>query len=388
MRTPTHPAAVLFLVFFASQSGLVALTPTLPDIATTFGVPTAAVGTLRLGSSIAGGLAALGLATVLRGVPVRAQLAGGLALVGGASVAGALAPSLVLMAVAQLFVGAGIAACVTGAMTAAGDWVAPERRGHALAWAMIGPPMAWIVGMPAAGALAELDWRLACAAVPGVSAFIAGAALLAALPRLPRPTVAEQERATTRFDRAIARYATGETLAYGAWSGALIYSGALLRESHGTSLSTVGLLLGCAAAAYLPGTFVGRRWAGSEPGRLLVRSTFAGAVLVAAFGTVRPGVVTSMVLFCALSFVMSTRMFAGGALAVNAAADRRAAMASARSGAMQVGYVLGAAAGMAALPLGGYGALGIALAALLLLAAAAQPAGRPRGVPALAPAPA
>ena len=47
LRSAAGPSAVLFACLFASQSGLLVLSPILPDVAREFGVSNAAVGQLR-----------------------------------------------------------------------------------------------------------------------------------------------------------------------------------------------------------------------------------------------------------------------------------------------------------------------------------------------------
>ena len=53
---------MLFLCLFASQAGMLVLSPILPDIAREFGVSTAAAGQLRAISGATGGLVAIALA--------------------------------------------------------------------------------------------------------------------------------------------------------------------------------------------------------------------------------------------------------------------------------------------------------------------------------------
>ena len=57
----------------------------------------------------------------------------------------------------------------------------------------------------------------------------------------------------------VARFTAGELLANAAWAGVLTYSGSLLIESYSASRGLVSAGLGIAAAAMVPGTFVGRR---------------------------------------------------------------------------------------------------------------------------------
>ena len=62
-RTPLNrPSLVLFVCLFASQAGLLVLSPMLPDVAREFGVSTATAGQLRAMSGATGGVTAILLA--------------------------------------------------------------------------------------------------------------------------------------------------------------------------------------------------------------------------------------------------------------------------------------------------------------------------------------
>jgi predicted MFS family arabinose efflux permease len=64
------------------------------------------------------------------------------------------------------------------------------------------------------------------------------------------------------------------------------------------------------------------------------------------------------------------RTIAGSAFGLDAAPDQRVAVMGLRAAAVQFGYLLGAAAGGAALAAGGYGLLGATIAVLFLLGVA------------------
>src|SRR5204863_1562530 len=131
----------------------------------------------------------------------------------------------------RLLVGVGIAAAF--------EWPAPARRPHVLAWAIVGMPAAWIVGMPVLGALTDDGWRLAWIAVPAVAA-VGALALVRTRPR---------DEGSRRMGGAVgawrrpdvARFAFGELLANAAWASVLTYSGALLLESYSISAAVAAL---------------------------------------------------------------------------------------------------------------------------------------------------
>lgn len=373
-------SAVLFVCLFAAQSAFLVLGPILPAVADEFETSSAAAGQLRTFSGIAGGVTALALAAVARRVRLVDLLSAGLWLLLLASVASALAPSFAILAIAQLAIGVGIAILLSGAVAAAAEWTPPETRSRVLAWALVGQPAAWVVGMPAIGIVAGLGWRYAWLSVPAV----ASATALFAL-RLQRgvaaPTGPPPVARPAGYDRAVAGWALGELLAYAGWSGLLVYSGALLLESYETSPATCGLLLGIGAAAYFPGAFLARRWVDRHSRRMLIVLGLALSVSVACFGTIRPGLGYSAVVFAMAVFVAGARTLAGSTHGLTLASGGRVTVTSIRAAATQFGNLLGVGLGGAALAAGGYDALGLVLASLLALAVVPHVAlqGHPEG---------
>jgi predicted MFS family arabinose efflux permease len=76
----------------------------------------------------------------------------------------------------------------------------------------------------------------------------------------------------------------------------------------------------------------------------------------------------SIGLFSLLSFFAGGRTLAGSARSLHLAPALRLGVTGVRTGALQLGYFVGAAVGGAALGAGGYTGLGIALGALFLAA--------------------
>ena len=236
-----RPSPVVFLCLFASQAAMLVLSPILPEIAREFGVSTPAAGQLRSISGAVGGLTAIALAIAPRRPGLRELLSAGALLVALGSALSAAAPGFAVLAVAQGVLGAGVGLLVAVGIAAAGEWAAPERRAHVLAWAIVGMPAAWIAGMPVVGLVADVDWRAAWA-VPMVVALVTLAAV-----RLRPPDPASHRRgqdvgAWRRPD--VARFAAGELLANAAWASVLTYSGALLLGSYDLSPAVVALGLG------------------------------------------------------------------------------------------------------------------------------------------------
>src|SRR5215217_1990063 len=190
-----HPSLVLFACLFASQSGLLVLSPILVDVAREFDVSTATAGQLRSISGATGGVTALVLATAARRPGLRELLSLGAALVAVGSGLSATAPSFTVLAAAQAVLGVGIGLLVAVGIAAAGDWTAPPERPHVLAWAIAGMPAAWIAGMPVIGAVADSGWRPAWIAVPGAAGLLALTTTAAS--RSPRTSAVPRGRRST-----------------------------------------------------------------------------------------------------------------------------------------------------------------------------------------------
>jgi DHA1 family inner membrane transport protein len=367
LRSLGHPSLVLFACLFASQSGLLVLSPILVDVARGFDVSTATAGQLRSISGAMGGVTALLLATAARRPGLRALLSLGAALLALASALSAAAPSFVVLAAAQAVLGVGTGLLVAVGIAAAGEWPAPAHRPQVLAWAIAGMPAAWIVGMPVVGAVADSGWRAAWIAVPTAAGLIALALVRLRPPDAPSRRSCAAVAAWRRPD--VARFAAGELLANAAWASVLTYSGALLLESYAISPAVVALALGLMATAMLPGTFTARRrTAGATPRLLAGLTAFQGAAVIA-LGALRIGIAVTLALLAVMAFVNGRRSMFASALGMDTAPEDRIAVMSMRAAANQLGYLLGAAAGGLALALGGFLGLGLALAALFLTAA-------------------
>jgi predicted MFS family arabinose efflux permease len=365
-RLVRHPIPVLFLSLFAAQAGFLVLAPILPAVAHDLGVSTAAAGQLRTVSGLAGGITAIALTFLGGGAGPRRLLALGLLCMAGASIASALAPSFAVLALAQVPLGVAFSLLLSSGVAAVADWAPPEQRARVLAWTLNGQPAAWVAGMPVIGLVSDLGWRWAWIAVPLAASALA---LVCVAARPADPPQAPPERGgRMAADPAVVRWAIGELLASAAWFGTLVFVGALLLDAYPVSPALVGLLLGIAAAAYIPGTLVMRRWVDGHARTLLVVLGTTLAVGVATFGFVRPSVWGSTALFAVLLFLQGGRMLAGSALGLQVASGRNVAIMGVRTAAAQFGGLAGVGLGGVALAWGGFGALGLLLGGLFALA--------------------
>jgi DHA1 family inner membrane transport protein len=356
---------VLFLAFFASQAGVLVLSPILSEIADEFGVSVAEAGQLRILAAPLAALAALAAGRLLVRVSPRALLAAGCALLALGSTASAAAPSLLVLGLAQAPMWVGIAMLLTAGVAATSSWSAPERRTRVVAHALAGPPAAWIVGMPVIGLVAEIHWRLAFLAFPLPAALLAGLAL-ATCPA-DHPISGTETSLRSLLRRADARrWALGELLANSAWAGTLVFSGALLTEKYGMSTAATGVALAAIAIAYLAGNQRAGSLVGEHAKRTMLACSLGAALLVALTWAFTPAVALTLAVFAASGALVAARTVAGTVYGFEAAGDLGREVGTARAVTTQLGYLLGALAGGAALALGGFALLGVVFGGLFV----------------------
>jgi len=376
--SPRRAAALLFSCVLAAQSGQLALTPVLTDAAHTFSLTTAEAGQIRTVAAAFAAVAALAAGAASARVSLRTLLSVGLALVFVGSSLSLTASSVPALAVGQSLTGAASSVVLAAGVAAAAAWSDDADRARVVAWTLVGAPAAWVVAMPLIGVVGTVSWRLAFAVPVAVAAATAVALRLAPAGR------ASQAGSGLRpmlSDRALRRWATGELLSYAAWSGVLVYAGALLVESYAASHTAVGVALGAGAAAYIPGTFAARRVAAERARALLATAGILLAVSVLGFGILRFGTTFSAVGFGVLCFLSGARTYLGSAAGLDLGRGEHASAMSLRAAAAQIGWIVGSATGGAALAGGGYPTLGLVLAMLFTAGALVQglPVRRRRG---------
>lgn len=386
METRTPPAttggyravgAVLFLCLFAAQAGAIALSPVLVEVSRDLDVSTAAAGQLRTIAGLVAGVTALAVGRFGSRVGLGRQLLAGSILLALGSLLSAAAPGIGLLAVAQAPVGAGIGMLTTASSLAPAEWVPSEQRPAVLSRALMGQPWAWIVGMPLLGFAGEASWRYAWLAFPLAAAVLAAAAVSGRRGAPPVQAPPAQLREALAAPQ-VGRWLTAEVLANTAWAGTLVYAGALLVESYGTSAATTGLLLAIGAGASVSGNVALRRLAGGEPRRWLVGLALALAVVTATFDAFRPSPVVSTTLFAVAAFAAAGRTLLSGVYGLSLAPAFRPAAMSMRAASLQFGYFTGSLAAGTAFALGGDVACGATTGALFAAAALVlvRPAGR------------
>jgi DHA1 family inner membrane transport protein len=360
-------AATLALCLAASQAALLILTPILSTVAADLGVSTATAGQLRTISGLTAGVTAIVSGLAAARIGLRELLAVGLGMVAFGSAVSAAAPNFAVLAAAQVPIGVGVGLSYSAAVAAVAEWSRPEERSRVLALALLGPPLAWVVGMPLGGAAGEVSWRLSWIVVPIVLA-VAGLAALTRREATPPAELRAGLRTVLR-QTGVVRWSLGELLAYSAWLGVLLFIGALFVGSHDLSVGATGLVLGLAAVMYIPGNLVFRRKVDEHGRGLLISLAVACAAVTLAVFAVRPNAWVSLGLFALLSFLAGGRTLAGGARALDLAPELRLGVTGVRTAALQLGSFVGAAVGGAALAAHGFTAAGIAFGALFAAAA-------------------
>jgi predicted MFS family arabinose efflux permease len=349
----------------ASQAQLVVLAPTVSAVANELRIAVGTAGQARSVTAVAAivtSLVMLARPAVRRIPPVGLTTAGAAVCLAGTG-AVALAPGPVAFLAGHVLVGAGLAALLSVAFIGVAAFPAGERL-QVTGWVAAGNALAWIVVAPIVGVLTDaVSWRVA-ESVPAAAALAA----LAAARWIPvgQSRVSASARAVLR-DRSARRWAIAESIAYAAWTALLTYVGAYFVARQALGESGAGAILAAGAVAYaLSATHVGRGGARYSSRRLVVGSAVAMAALIPLLLAGSRSVPTAVVLFMLVGAAAGVRTPASAALALGQLGGDAAVVMTARTGATQAGYLLGAAVGGPVIAVLGYPALGIALAAGLL----------------------
>src|SRR6187551_258962 len=359
------PSPVLFLALFASQAGVLVLSPILSDVADDFGVSIATAGQLRIVAAPLAAMVALAAGRALVRFSPRALLGVGSALLAVGSVASAAAPTFTLLALAQVPMWAGIATLLAAGVAAVAAWSEPEHRTRVVAHALAGQPSAWIAGMPIIGLVAEIHWRLAFLALPLPAALLAGLAVAGRPRDVPLTGRGTSLGGLLRIPKA-RRWALGELMANTAWAGTLVYSGALLTEHYGLSTAVTGFALGAVALAYLLANRRAGRLAQDAARWTMLASSLGAALAVALTWGLTVGVAITLVVFSLAAALVATRMVAATVFGFTVAGELGREVGVARAVSTQLGYLIGSLAGGGAYAIAGFDGLGVVFGGLFL----------------------
>ena len=365
-KSPDRDIRLLFplpLATIASQSSMASLPPLFVGIADDFDTTIGTVGLVRSTSALTAILTTLLVGGWIHRNGARpVMLAGGLIGAAGALIS-AGAPSLFVLALGQAVVGVGICCLLASGFAGAGEFFAPEARNWAIGWVVALQSLAWIVGVPIVGFLADAyGWHWGFA-VPIFFCLVAALSAVLFAPKFARDPNAADERTgllAALSDRGGRRWTIGELLAFGVWTAEITYIAAFYMETFDLSESTVGILLPTGSLAFMLGSAISdratRRWSSRA---LLVWSSLGMGCVAAVIFNVHPAVLFTLIIGLAMGVFAGLRAANSSTLALDQMPDRPGAMMAARTGAVQLGYLLGAAAGGVIVDLAGYGALGL-----------------------------
>jgi predicted MFS family arabinose efflux permease len=240
----------------------------------------------------------------------------------------------------------------------------------AMGWVVGAQSLAWIVGNPIIGLLAESgSWRLSYV----VPAAICGAALVAGLaaPRATKPVAAGDESRSIRAgvaavftDSSARRWTLAELVAYSAWTAELTYAGAFYIETYDTSEAAVGVLLAVGSVVFLATSLNTARLMRRVPRRYaIVASALGMGMMLILVLNVAPAVWVTLALFCVMAVFAAIRSTGSSNLGLDQLPMRPGAMMGARTASAQLGYMIGAAGGGLVLALADFGTMGFVLCA-------------------------
>ena len=359
----------LVLSTMASQALLVVLAPTIVEAGREFGASVGAVGQAR--SALAGAAIASSLlvAPFLDRLGVRPLLLWGALIAIAGSVGAALSPSLTAFLSVHALIGVGFACLLSAGFAGVAAFPGEDR-----AWAMghvVGAnALAWIVVNPLAGVLTDiLSWR-AAHTVPAVIACCVLASVRAA--PVERATVAAGVGLRgVLVDPSARRWILAEMISFFAWGTYLTFIGAYFIERYDVGESAAGIVLALGAGAFFVTAVRGAPLLGdlTRP-RLIAATVLVMGALIALQFSIHDAVWIALVAFFLTAAAGGIRTAVSSTLGLAQLPGQPGSMMAARTAATQMGYLLGALIGGAALAWRGYAALGIVLAAGLILCAA------------------
>jgi predicted MFS family arabinose efflux permease len=386
----------LVLATIATQSAIVVLAPLVVEIGRDLGASVSGIGLARSVLAATAVAVSLAIGPLIDRVGVRPLLIAGAALALAGAGATAAAPSLPFFYAGQAVTGAGVACLLSAGFAGVAAFFPQPDAAWAMGYVVGAQSIAWIVGNPVIGLLADSgSWRLSYA-VPAFMAALALAAGLAA-PRDEGPGHTEDDGTLAGLgavfrDPSARRWTVAEVVAYSAWTAELTYAGAFYIQSYGVSEAAVGVLLSVGSLVFLAASLnTARVTARFRRRRVIVAAALGMAAMLVPILNLTPSVWFTLGLFAVMAFFASLRSTASSALGLDQLPDRPGAMMGARTAGAQLGYMIGAAAGGAVLALADFGALGFVLCGGMAVSAALiarvyDPAAE-RRVPHRAPAP-
>lgn len=364
--SPERDIRLLFplpLATIASQSSMASIPPLFVGISHSYSTTIGTVGQVRSISALTAVLGTLLVGGWLHRWGARpVMIAGGVLGAAGALLSG-LAPSLLMFGVAQAITGVGICFLLSAGFAGAGEFFVAGARDWAIGWVVALQSLAWIVGVPIVGLLADaLSWHYGFA-VPAAFCVLAAVAAMLYAPRIDPALRAADERTgllAALADRGGRRWTIGELLAFAVWTAEITYIAAFYIREFELSEAVVGILLPLGSLAFMVGSTaadrLGARW---SKRLLLIISTLAMGLIAAALFNFHPLLLVTLVLAVAMGVAAGLRAAGSSTLALDQLPERPGAMMAARTGAVQLGYLIGAFAGGVLVDAAGFSGLGV-----------------------------
>jgi predicted MFS family arabinose efflux permease len=365
-KSPDRDIRLLFplpIATIASQASMASVPPLFVLISKEYDVSIGTVGQMRSLSALSAVACALLVGGWIHRNGARpVMIAGGLLAALGALVC-AVGPTFIWLGIGQAVVGIGICCLLSSGFAGAGEFFSPEARDWAIGWVVALQSMAWIVGVPLVGFLAEhYGWR-AGFAVPGAFSLIAAGSAIAFAPKIDRDPNAVDERTgllAALADKSARRWTIGELLAFAVWTAEITYIAAFYIETYDLSEAVVGLLLPSGSVAFLVGSAAAERFAKTISRRtILIWSSIGMGAAATILFNFHPTVAFTVSFGFLMGIGAGLRAASSSTLALDQLPDRPGAMMAARTAAVQIGYLVGASLGGIAVDFAGYGSLGL-----------------------------
>ncbi len=362
----------LIVTMIVNQTGVVIISPLVVDIGASFGVSESLAGQLRTVAALSSAILAPYIGVLSERTGRKPILLAGLGIIGVTGFASALAPTFWVLMLVQFMTGIGVACLLSMGMAAVGDYFAPGRRSWAMGIVNIGQPLAWIIGLPLIGLLADsFSWRWSFFGVPFLFSIV-GLLFVLRLPK-PEPSSATGERPDPRqalreilSDRSATAWVLTELCAYTGWAGTLTFLGVFYIDRFDLSAGTASPLLSLSALGFVGGSLGAHRIADRVGQRRVILAT---AVLSACF------LIGSMVFSWPMALTVAllvlfglsqgTRGATSNTLGLQQSSQYRGAMMALRASVAQLGYVFGGLIGGLVLVHGGMPVLSVVFGILI-----------------------
>ncbi len=375
-RTEYLILLAVIITMTVNQTAIVIISPLAVSIADEFDVSVSLSGQLRTVSALISAFLAPFVGLMSDRIGRRPIMMLGLLSILSFGLASTVAPTFALLMAAQSIAGFGIAALLSSGYAVVADTFPPERRAWAVGIISVGQPMAWVVGLPLIGLVADsFGWRWSFVAVP-VAFSLVGFLFVRFVPGVTRSEATRASDAnplaslgTILRARSPRSWILAELTAYSGWAGTLVFLGAFYISEHDRSTALTGVLLSLTALAFVAGSLISSRVAeviGIKPAICGGAAASALALIVAL--TMMPGVWVSLALLMLFGMMQGVRGAAASVLGLMQSPEHQGAMMGFRASVVQMGYVVGGLIGGALLAAGGYALLGIMFGLVIVAA--------------------